>query len=113
MKLLTRELEAQLARAAAKGKNDEGVSDSTEESPVVVKFFTPDAQCTWFILDGEKLEDGDWQLFGLCDLGFGFPELGYVMLSELAEVRGKLGLPVERDMSYSGTLADARKQVRS
>jgi Protein of unknown function (DUF2958) len=28
--------------------------------------------------------------FGLCDLGFGAPELGSVSLTELSAVRGKL-----------------------
>jgi hypothetical protein len=30
----------------------------------------------------------------------GCPELGYVSLAELASVRGKLGLPVERDCHF-------------
>ena len=38
--------------------------------------------------------------FGLCDLGMGCPELGYVSLNELAAVRGQLGLPVERDLHF-------------
>jgi DUF2958 family protein len=38
--------------------------------------------------------------FGLCDLGLGCPEVGYVSLAELATVRGKLGLPVERDCHF-------------
>ena len=32
-------------------------------------------------------------MFGLCDLGF--PELGYVSLSEMQGVRGPFGLGVE------------------
>jgi Protein of unknown function (DUF2958) len=39
--------------------------------------------------------------FGLCDLGMGEPELGYVSLTELSTVRGKLGLPVERDEHFN------------
>ena len=39
--------------------------------------------------------------FGLCDLGMGMPELGYVSLSEIKAVRGKLGLPVERDEHFT------------
>jgi hypothetical protein len=73
---------------------------------VAVKFFTPDAQCTWYVTEGER-DGGDWRFFGLCDLGQGFPELGYVQLSELQSVRGQLGLPVERDRHYTGTLAEA------
>jgi len=38
--------------------------------------------------------------FGLCDLGLGCPELGFVSLTELCTVRGKLGLPIERDLHF-------------
>jgi hypothetical protein len=41
--------------------------------------------------------------FGLCDLGFGSPELGSVSLTELSELRGKLGLPIERDRRFKAT----------
>jgi Protein of unknown function (DUF2958) len=61
----------------------------------VVKLFTPDAQCTWLLTE---LDDG--LLFGLCDLGLGCAELGYVSLAELSAVRGQLGLPVERDLHF-------------
>ncbi|EIU4986059.1 DUF2958 domain-containing protein, partial [Pseudomonas aeruginosa] len=36
----------------------------------------------------------------LCDLGLGEPEIGWVSLGELATVRGRLGLPIERDLSF-------------
>ena len=39
--------------------------------------------------------------FGLCDLGLGFPELGWVSLAEIETVRGRLGLPVERDLHFA------------
>jgi integrase len=45
--------------------------------------------------------DSDGLAFGLCDLGMGEPELGYVSLTELRTVRGKLGLPIERDLPLS------------
>jgi hypothetical protein len=38
--------------------------------------------------------------FGLCDLGLGMPEIGWVSLDELATMRGGLGLPIERDLSF-------------
>ena len=41
--------------------------------------------------------------FGLCDLGMGCPELGNVSLSEIGALRGKLGLPVERDLHFKAT----------
>ena len=67
----------------------------------VVKLFTPDAGCTWLLteLDPEEPDIA----FGLCDLGMGYPELGCVRMSELEAVRGKLGLPVERDLHFAPT----------
>jgi len=41
--------------------------------------------------------------FGLCDLGLGEPELGYVSLAELAGARGPLGLPLECDLHFAPT----------
>lgn len=72
-----------------------------EDHPPVVKLFTPDAHATWLLteLDPESPEIA----FGLCDLGMGFPELGYVSLEELATVRGPLKLPVERDLQFEAT----------
>ena len=103
MKLLTKEIEAQLIKA--------GPDRPAEETAIVVKFFCPDGAATWFICDGHKAENGDWLLFGFCDLGDPqMAELGYVSLKELESLRGGLGLPVERDLYYSGTLADVLSQ---
>jgi Protein of unknown function (DUF2958) len=66
----------------------------------VVKIFTPDAGATWLLSESDP-DDPD-RLFGLCDLGLGCPELGYVSLSELTALRGPLGLPVERDKHFAG-----------
>ena len=67
----------------------------------VVKLFTPDAGCTWLLTELDP-EDPDIA-FGLCDLGMGFPELGCVSIAELQTVRGRLGLPVERDLHFKPT----------
>jgi hypothetical protein len=65
----------------------------------VVKLFTPDAGATWLLTE---LDPNDEDLaFGLCDLGLGEPELGYVRLSDLANARGPLRLRVERARSRS------------
>ena len=74
-----------------------------------LKFFDPCGAATWYIADAELVKDGegdivDLRMFGLCDLGMGYPELGYVMLSELASVRGPLGLGIERDICFTPTL---------
>jgi hypothetical protein len=68
------------------------------DAPPVVKLFTPDANATWLIVESD-IDDPD-RLFGLCDLGLGHPELGYVSLAEIKQVKGRLGLPVERDISF-------------
>ena len=60
----------------------------------------PDGNATWLLT--ELNPDIDLA-FGLCDLGLGEPELGYVSLSELAAVRGPLGLPLERDLHFVPT----------
>ena len=79
-----------------------------DEAMVHTKFFTPDSNLTWYVIEGEPIYDGqmgdpelsevDYQFFGLVD---GFEkELGYFLLSELKKVRGQLGLPIERDLYW-------------
>jgi hypothetical protein len=74
------------------------VDNDRFDPPPVVKLFTPDAGATWLLTEIDP--DDTERAFGLCDLGLGFPELGYVSLAELATVRGRLGLPVERDFHF-------------
>lgn len=64
----------------------------------VVKWFTPDGDCTWIITELDP-EDPD-RAFGLCDMGMGFPELGWVHVPEVVAARGPLGLPIERDLHF-------------
>jgi hypothetical protein len=95
MKLITKALTEQLL---ANGRAQRAAIDNDQPAldfKPAVKLFTPDAQCTWLLTE---LEGG--VAFGLCDLGLGEPELGYVSLIELQSVRGKLGLPVERDRHF-------------
>jgi hypothetical protein len=94
MKLLTDELLAALLANAMTRKQESGPFDSRP----VVKLFTPDGVATWLLTEVDP-DDPDLA-FGLCDLGMGYPELGYVSLTELAEARGRLGLPVERDLCF-------------
>lgn len=101
MKLITKEIERKLEQVPlySQEKND--------NPEIVVKFFTPDAQWTWYVIEGEKREDGDWLFFGYV-VGFE-AELGYFALSDLTVIRGPLGLGVERDMYFKGTLNDVLK----
>jgi hypothetical protein len=91
MKLFTK---AQYELLIKQGTNQDGSKDHIP----VVKWFTPDANCTWLI---SEIDPNQQDIaFGLCDLGLGMPELGYVSISEIREVRGRFGLPVERDLHF-------------
>jgi len=63
--------------------------DTPEHRPVIKLFSGP---ATWLITEID--EDLD-RMFGLCDLGLGEPELGYVSLAEIKAVPG-----LERDRYF-------------
>ncbi len=88
MKLITKEIEAKLAK---------NVSDATIDKPYL-KLFDPTGSATWLITEYDKTTQ---MLYGLCDLGMGFPELGYVSLDEIKSVKGHFGLGIERDMYWT------------
>lgn len=93
MKLLTKELRKQLPQLYA--------TEKEEDKLLICKFFTPDANWTWFAAEFDQ-ED---TFFGLV-IGFE-REWGYFSLSELEQVRGPLGLPIERDLYFQPTRASA------
>jgi hypothetical protein len=74
-----------------------------ESVPVAVKFFCPWSNWTWYATEYDPAEG----------LFFGFVrgfegELGYFSRAELEEITGPMGLYIERDIHWSGTLADAK-----
>jgi hypothetical protein len=92
--LITDDQHAQLLdNGAAKARGE-------QRDPLpVVKLFTPDAHATWLLT--ELNPDDNDTAFGLCDLGVGMPELGYVRLSDLQRIVGPLNLRVERDLYFT------------
>jgi hypothetical protein len=100
MKLITDSLIEQLLANGCAQRAAMDLGETALDFKPVVKLFTPDAQCTWLLTE---LDPDDGLAFGLCDLGLGQPELGYVSLAELVTVRGKRGLPVERDLHFTAT----------
>ncbi len=93
MDLLTKAIRAQLR---ANGQRA-ALGEDVDPLPVV-KLFLPDSTATWLLTESD-IEDPDI-MFGLCDLGQGFPELGSVRLSDLKALRGPMGLAVERDLGF-------------
>ena len=105
MMLLTKEIRNKIpALRETDGQGDDAI--------VQVKFFDPTGSWTWYAVEGEPIldEDGnevDFHFFGLVK---GFEnELGYFSLNELASVRGRFGLGIERDMYFGRkTLGECR-----
>lgn len=94
MKLITKELEKIFEKYPI-GSQD-GLGGNAK---VIAKFFNPVGAGTWLITEAEKTEDGDYEMFGYCHLGDNeMAELGYVMLSQLEELKLPFGLKVERDL---------------
>jgi len=116
MQLLTKPI---LEKLAANGRmNAEAIATdgNTLDFYPVVKLFMPDGAATWLLSETDPTDPDI--AYGLCDLGFGTPELGSVRISEIVSVRGPFGLPVERDRHFTpkqalGAYADeARSEGR-
>ena len=84
--------------------SQEGMGD---EAIVYAHYFNPYGMGEWWILEW----DGKDEMFGYADLGF--PELGYISLSELENVSiGSMELPIERDLHWrEKTLGEVKQAV--
>ncbi|WP_424944667.1 DUF2958 domain-containing protein [Aliiroseovarius crassostreae] len=98
MELLPQPILDQLAANGRANQTRIEAGEDTIDFAPVVKLFTPDGGATWLLSETDP-EDPDIA-FGLCDLGLGYPELGSVRLSVLMAHRGRLGLPIERDLHF-------------
>lgn len=109
MQLMTKELE-EVFKQFPIGSQD-GLRGNAK---VIAKYFNPVGAGTWFITEAEKQENGDYMMYGYCHLGDSdLAEFGYVMLSQLKELKLPFGMTVERDLHLSKdcTLIDAMKQT--
>lgn len=86
MKILTKEILEKLPPLYSQ--------EEVKDPMVICKFFYPDFDWTWYAIEF----DGKDLFYGLVN-GFD-QELGYFRLSELLSNRGKLGLPIERDLYF-------------
>ena len=103
MKLLTKKIESKLPPLGAQdGKGDDAVAH--------VKFFTPDANWTWYATEYDPDEE---MFFGLVNECGPYHELGYFSLRQLTEARGPMGLAIERDIHFDPmTLGEIRELIR-
>lgn len=109
MKLMTKELE-EIFEKYPLGSQD-GLGG---QAKVIAKFFNPMGVGTWFITEAEKKENGDFEMYGYCNLGDDdLAEFGYVMLSQLEEIKLPYGMTIEKDLHLSKdcTLIDAMKEI--
>ena len=117
MKLITKAMVAPLIAAY-----EHSAETGEGGKKIIAKLFTPWGAASWHIvsatpldaINGEPCEPEnakDWHMFGLCDLGMGFPELGYVLLSQLQEIHDPFGLTIERDMHYGEHLLTEVQQA--
>ena len=95
MMLMTKELEKVFEKYPLQSQ-----AGKFDDADVVVKYFNPCGAGTWLITEGEKQEDGDWLFFGYCHIVEW--EWGYVMLSDLENVKLPFGLKIEREMYVTG-----------
>ena len=105
MKMVTKEIERLFDKYPLYSQDGKGL-----DAKVIFKAFNPYGWESWYVLEaGEKLPDGDRELFVFSD-NAGEHEYGYMMLSDLTDTRVTLGsykLPLERDRYFKGKLGDA------
>ena len=94
MNLLTDEIKELFKQYPLYSQDGKGM-----DSLVLVKYFSPITSGTWLITEAEEQPDGDWLLFGYCHISCW--EWGYVMLSELQNLKLPFGLTIERDLYIS------------
>ena len=102
-KLMTKEIEKQFDKYPI-GAYQSSSLEEVYNAPVIAKFFNPCGAGTWFALEGGKMENGDYEMWGYCHLGDDmFAEFGYFYLSELESIKIRpFGLRIERDISVNG-----------
>ena len=90
MKIMTKEIEKVLEKYPI--YSQDGLMG---DAKLITYFFDPMSNWTWYVTEGERREDGDWEFFGLVH-GLEW-EWGYFLLSDLCtKIPGRL--PIEREI---------------
>ena len=97
MELMTKEILKALPKL--------GATSDMEETPIIVKYFTPIlSRWYWYVLEGEKQENGDILFYGLLVDFHENRKYDYFLLSELESIESPRFCKVERDL-FSSDLA--------
>lgn len=93
MKLLTKAIEKTIPALCS--TEETALNDKT----IVCKYFALGSSWTWYVVEGERQEDGDYLFFGLVD---GHErEWGYFSLEQLLRIKWH-GIPgIERDLHFT------------
>lgn len=80
MELITSEVEQKLSEYPLRSQDGKG-----GDAEVVVKYFNPYGSGTWYVLEAEKQENGDYLCFGYVESPITpeFDEYGYFSIKEL------------------------------
>ena len=108
MKLMTRELEEKIKDFPFYSQDGKG-----DDAIVAVKFFNPYGLGTWYVLEAEKQENGDYLFFGYVESPITpeFDEYGYFSLRELENLKIPIKIngitvsygSIERDLYFEST----------
>ena len=96
MKLLTKAIEKKLAKYPIYSQDGKG-----KDADIIIKFFNPYGRGTWYVLEGEKLDNGDWLFYGIADIFE--KEYGSFLLSDIENLTIKVfgvDMGLERDMGF-------------
>ena len=97
MKLLTKAIEKKLTRYPLYSQDGRG-----KDADIICKFFNPYGRGTWYVLEGEKQENGDWMFYGIVDVLD--REYGYFMLSDIENLAVRVfgvDMGLERDIYFT------------
>lgn len=79
------------------------------DAKVLVKYFNPYGAGTWLILEGQELDNGDYELYGYMHILEW--EYGYILLSQLERIKFCNSASIERDIyTKNKTLGDFLKE---
>ena len=108
MKLMTKSIEKILSKYPIYSQDGKG-----NDAKVHCKFFVPGSGWSWYVTEGTRMKDGDWEFYGLVVNSYGEKELGYFTLGQLQEtfnmkvrINGRImtmPMKIERDMCFKPT----------